>query len=151
MKAALFYSPGPFDRGRDFPLKPLPATMKNFPTQGDLATFINFCASQPLEVGTRFDPSVGDDVEYMRRASLDNGIIIPSGDRSKEYFFRGVVLNVPTQGLPIEHAGTLYLIGNVIYRTPIDETEIITFTYEARGETFGAIFGPPYNERKKIK
>jgi hypothetical protein len=140
IKAILFYSPGR-QLERNFPIKPLPITMRDFPKANILGTFRYKNTKDPVD-STK--PS------GITRRSVEN-LVIPISYTTREFCFPcDVMIEIPDKGIPVEFAVHLYLIGHIIYTMPHEETEILSFCYEAkwRGE-FSPIYGAPYNERKK--
>jgi hypothetical protein len=146
VKATLFY--GVPEHHKDaFPVRPLPGTMMDFPTGGQLGMFNISHARQAVEkVGAL--PTVN-----LKPVEFERGIVIPKGENSQEFLFRGdsSIDLPPNDGIPIEHSGDIYLIGTVAYTTPNEEMEFLHFCYEAGNAImpFVARRGPPFNERRK--
>jgi hypothetical protein len=141
-KAILFYSPGPFLKDQ-FPVRPLPDTMKDFPTSSQVAIFTH---------------TVGKDMGIMdgpnfRKINIGNGIVVPPvGKPSASYAFIGdTIVTIPDNGIPIEFSANIYLIGRMIYASPDEESEVISFCYEGINGPLKAVYGAPYNDRRKIQ
>lgn len=140
IKAILFYSPGR-RLERDFPIKPLPATMRDFPKADILVAFRYKNSKDPV------DPTKPGNITRKR---VEN-IVIPISYTTREFCFPcEALVDISDKGIPIKSTVHLYLMGHIIYTMPHEATEILSFCYEAkwRGE-FSPIYGAPYNERKK--
>jgi hypothetical protein len=140
VKATLFYSPGLY-HAKELP-KPLPNTMKDFPTAEAVRVF----------KATHSKAAIDPTIVSGGNANIRPYFVIPTSYTTHEYQFIGANIEIPDRGIPIEFAGNLYLIGDIIYTMPGDATEILSFCYEASWrKEFSLVYGAPYNERKKAE
>lgn len=153
-KAVLFYSPGLFlaDAFKNV-MNPLPKTMKAFPGKSQSGMFVYSNGKDALEEDKDIKAEAGQSFGKLNKIPFDAGFVIAPG-KTQEFFFRGdTTIDVAYENaMPVEHAASVYLYGNIIYAMPTDEVEILTFCYEAKlGGPFRAYGGPPYNDRKRVR
>jgi hypothetical protein len=147
VKAVLFLGLTPL-KAKDFPVHPLPEDIQIFPNESELRGFIGKHGRQAF-----IDDDSPDKTEGTINKPLTWAVAIaPNGD-SKSFYFKGPKkLTSFVKGIPIQMTCGLYLIGWAIYYLPGNEAEVMNFCYEGGDDgSFRFLFGPPYNERKKIE
>jgi hypothetical protein len=153
-KAVLFYSPGLFlaDAFKNV-VNPMPKTMREFPGKSQAGMFVYSNGKDALEEDKDIKAEPGKSFGKLNKIPFDAGFVIAPG-KTQEFFFRGdaTIDVVYENAIPVEHAASVFLFGNIIYAMPTDEVEILTFCYEAKlGGPFRAYGGPPYNDRKRVR
>jgi hypothetical protein len=152
-KAVLFHSPGPYlAEAFKNVIDPLPPTMKEFPGKSQAPLFV-YNGRDALEEDKDVKAKAGEPFGKLNIIPFDAGFVIAPGV-SQEFFFRGdSTIDLGNEDdMPVEYAANVYLFGHIIYEMPTDESEILTFCYEAKGGgRFGAYSGPPYNDRKRVR
>jgi hypothetical protein len=81
--------------------------------------------------------------------------VVPGEERSLWYLIRGKppISDLPPkgQGIPIQNAMTVYLVGRVLYSGPDEELQMIDFCYESGPDwRMQPFMGRPYNRRYKL-
>jgi hypothetical protein len=89
---------------------------------------------------------------YLKEFNCFGDITISGGEKPGDFIFQmGQEIPLIAGAIPVEHAVNTYLIGMIIYAMPSGITEVINFCYQANARGgFNAIYGPPYNETRKL-
>lgn len=150
-KAVLFYSPGPGLTDAFLQaVGEMPPTMLSFPEPGEVARFIYGKGRDARQESSR--AQIGPLSNKIESTALEDGIIVENSDVGVPLIFTGhaTVNTDDSAGLPIEVAGSLYLIGMITYFTANEDSETLTFCYEQKGVgPFHRRGGSPYNQRSR--